>query len=145
MVLCTHLNTICTLQQKNCCIGYIESSHGCTNEVVTTGAVNYVQLLTIPLHMVNGTEYAISVLLLNGEVIADGIVLCDTSSTVNYSCLIEQAFCQGCLTTTVITQQGNVFDFLCLISFHRVLVLVYLSLLWHWHWHKAHVKCRNRR
>ena len=79
------------------------------------------ELLVVPLYMEDGREYGVAVLLFYGEIVADSIFLCDSSTSLDDPCLIEQGLCQGCLTRAVIAKEGNVLDFVSLIYLHSLI------------------------
>ena len=98
VVLGTYLRTILTIEEQDGCISYIECSDGSTYEVVTTRAVDDVELLTVPLHMIDGRKYRVAILLFYGEVVAHCILGRDSSATFYNTTLIEQGLCESGFT-----------------------------------------------
>ena len=121
VVLCAHLDAGCALQQDDCCIRDAQGRDGCACKVVRTRTVDDVQFLAVPFHMEYGREYAVAILMLHREAVADGVMQRHTSAAFDDTGLVQQCLGQSGLTGTVITQQGNVLDFVCLINLHCVL------------------------
>ena len=55
------------------------------------------------------------------EIVGNGILLCNTSTTIDDTSLIEESLSEGGFTRAVIAKQSNVLDFTGLINFHRFL------------------------
>ena len=118
MILRAHFNAVGALEQQHAGISHIQGGQSTADKVITARAVDDIQLLPVPLHMIYGGEHAVAVLLLYREIIGDSVVLGDASATLDDTCFEKQAFRECCLTTTVIAKQGNVFNFMSLIRFH---------------------------
>ena len=118
MVLSAHLHTIGALEQQNSSIRDIHRCQSTSHKIITTRAIDNIELLAVPLHVEDSREHTIAILLLYRKIITYRIVLSDASATLYDTRLIEHTLCQGRLSTTIIAEQGNVLDFLCLIDFH---------------------------
>ena len=121
VVLCAHLGTHLTINQEHTGISNLECCKCCTYEVIRPRAVYNVKFLVIPLHMEDSRENGITILMFYREIVGDGILLSDTSTTIDDTSLIEQRFCEGGLTRAIIAKECNVLDFTGLINFHRFL------------------------
>ena len=118
MILRAYLYSTASLEEEHCGVGYVEGRHGCSHEVVTSRAIYDVQLLVVPFNMEHSGEHTITIFLFYGEIVAHSVLLSDASATLDYSGLVKESLCEGCLTCPVIAKQGNVLDLVCLISFH---------------------------
>ena len=118
VVLCGYLYTTGSIDKEDGGVGDAHCGEGRSGEVVRTRAVDNVEFLVVPLNMERRGEDAVSVLLLYGEVVGNGVLLCDASSTRDDAALVEQRFGEGGLSCTVTAQEGNVLDFFRLIGLH---------------------------
>ena len=82
-VLSTHLGAILTIHQNHGLVCNVQGRNGTTYEVITTRAVDDVQFLVVPLYMENGWEHGITILLLYGEVVADGVLRLNRSTALD--------------------------------------------------------------
>ena len=123
VVLSSYFRTKLTVNKQHSRVGYVKRSQSSTNEVITTRAVNDVQLLALPFSVEYCWEYRVSVIVLNREVVTHRILLSDTSAATDLTTMIKQRLCQSGLTRSIITKQGNVLDFLRIVNFHGIYFL----------------------
>ena len=96
--LCTHLRAILAIEQQDCGICHRNGRCSGSYKVVTARTVDDIQFLVIPFTAEYGREYRITILLLNGEVVTDGVLLSDSTTAFYNPTLIEQRFCEGGFT-----------------------------------------------
>ena len=121
VVLCAHFDAILSVEQEDSRVCNIQGGDCRAYKVVATRAVDDIEFLSVPLHMVYSGEYRIAILLLHGEVVADCIFGSDSAAAFYDTTLIEQSFCESGFSCTVIAQEGNVFNFMGLINFHDII------------------------
>ena len=102
MVLGSNFYACTSLDKDNGGICHVQCGNSRADKVITTGAIDKIQLLTIPLCMEDSRENGITVFLLYREIITNCILLGNTTSSLNDACLEKQGFCKGCLTRTII-------------------------------------------
>ena len=73
VVLRAYLRTILAIDEYHCLVGDIEGGDGTSHKIVATRTVDDVELLVIPLGMKNRREHRITIFLLYGEIITDGV------------------------------------------------------------------------
>ena len=117
-ILRTHLGAILAIHQNDGLVGHVERCDGTADEVVRSRAINNVQLLVVPLHMEDSRENRVSIFLLYGEIVADGILSLYRATTLNDTCFEKHTFGKSCLAATRTAKQCNVLDFVGLIYSH---------------------------
>ena len=91
-VLCAHFHAILAVDYNHAAIGHIERCDGIANKIVHAWAVYHIELLVVELSIKNCGEYRVAILLLDWEVVAHGVAVLYSSTTVNYSTLVKHSF-----------------------------------------------------
>ena len=81
MVLRSNLRTILAVNQQHACVGHFKRRQCCTDEVIRPWTVDDVQLLVVKLYMENRREHAVAIFLLHREVVGNGVLLCNPTTS----------------------------------------------------------------
>ena len=90
MVLGAYLHAVLSVEEQQGGVCHIECRNIGTGKVVSSGAIDDVQLLAVPLSVEDGAEHTVSIFLLYGEVVRNGVLLRDAAATFDDTCLVEQ-------------------------------------------------------
>jgi len=120
MILRPDFRTVLPVQQQHGRIRHIQCRQRRTHKIIRTRTVYDIQFLIVPFHMIYCGKNRITVFLLHRKIVAHCVFRRDSATTFYQPAFIEQGFCECCFTGTIISQQGYVFNLVCLIYFHRV-------------------------
>ena len=120
MILRPDFRTVLPVQQQHSRIRHIQCRQRRTHKIIQTRTVYDIQFLIVPFHMIYCGKNRITVFLLHRKIVAHCVFRRDSATTFYQPAFIEQGFCECCFTGTIISQQGYVFNLVCLIYFHRV-------------------------
>ena len=70
--------------------------------------------------MKNSREHRVAIFLLNGEIIAHGVLTFYGAATLDDTGLVNHCFGKSSLAATRTAKQCNVFNLVCLINFHTL-------------------------
>ena len=118
MVLRTNFGAEVTVDEEQCRVSHVEGGEGCAYEVVGTRTVDDVQLLAGPLGMENGGEHGVAVVLLHGEIVGNSVLGSDAAAALDLAAVEEESFGEGGFSRTIVTQEGDVLDFVRIVNFH---------------------------
>ena len=120
MILRPDFRTILPVQQQHGRIRHIQCRQRRTHKIIRTRTVYDIQFLIVPFHMIHCGKNRITVFLFHRKIVTHRVLGRNSSAALNQSGLIKQGFRECCFTGTIISQQGYVFNLVCLIYFHRV-------------------------
>ena len=118
VVLRTHFRAKGTIDEEDGGVCHIECSHCCSHKVVRPWTVYDVEFLFVPFHVESCGKDRIAIFLFNGEVVRNGIFLCDSATSWQCSSVVEHTLREGGFSRTVIAKEGNVFDVVRVVNFH---------------------------
>ncbi len=120
MVLRAYLRAETPVYQQQGGVRHVERGERSTHEVVRARTVYYIEFLAHPLHVEDGGKDGVAVVLLHGEIVADGILGRDAPAPAYLPAFKEQGLGERSLARAVIAEKGNVLDFVGLVYFHSV-------------------------
>ena len=119
-VLCAYFYAVLGVDNDKACVCDVECRYGIAYEVVSSRAVDDVELLAKELGIYHGGEHGGSVFLLYREVVAYGVLCFDCAAAFYHSTLEEHSFCECGFPGSLAAQQGDVFNFVGLIYLHVI-------------------------
>ena len=118
VVLCTYLDTIASVNDQSGGIGNAQSGNGVAYEVVTTRAVKEVELLAVLLSKENGRGNRVTILFLNGGIVAYGVTAVNGTPAADCAALKQDRLGESGLASALATDESDVFDLVCFVNLH---------------------------
>ena len=101
-------------------IGNVECRDCAAYKVLGAGAVDNVQFLIEEFCIEHSGENGVAVFFFNGEIVGYGVLGVYGAATFYNTTFVEHSFCECGFTGALAAEQGDVFDFFGLISFHAI-------------------------
>ena len=113
-----NFNAIAAVNDQCSGVSHAQCGNCMAHEVITARAVKKVEFLAVLLSIENGRGYRVTVLLLNGGVVAHGVTAIDGAPAADCSALKEDRLGESSFASALATDERDVLDLVCFVNLH---------------------------